>query len=167
MNQKEAVFTQVEATLGTISGPVTLTKDQRHEVVAAITAEIEAGNVEFSAEAKAKYNTTTLIRTYVGGLVNNWLRKDTRLNGNTKYEVANPGSRANSGDEQLKALKQLRKQIAQSGDTTKLAEVDAAIATRQAELKAAKPTKAKVVKLTTPQVDLSEVPDELKEALGL
>lgn len=165
--QKDAVFAQVEAVVGTISGPVTLTKDQRHEVVAALTAEIEAGNVEFSDEARAKYNTTPLIRTYVGGLVNNWLRKDTRLNGNTKYEAANPGSRTNSGDEQLKALKQLRKQIAQSGDASKLAEVDTAITNRQAELKAAKPAKAKTVKLTQPEVDLTEVPDELKEALGI
>lgn len=165
--QKDAVFAHVESVVGTITGQVTLTKDQRHEVIAAITQAIQLGTVEFSTEAKAKYDTTEKVRTYVGGLVNNWLRKDPRLNGNTKYQAANPGSRTNSGDEQLKALKQLRKQIAQSGDTTKLAEVDTAITNRQAELKAAKPTKAKTVKLQQPQVDLSDVPDELKEALGL
>jgi hypothetical protein len=38
-------------------------------------------------------------------LVNNWVRKDTRLNGGTKYIPTNPGSRTGSGDEKLKNLR--------------------------------------------------------------
>jgi hypothetical protein len=47
------------------------------------------------------------LRKYIPGLVNNWLRKDLRLNGGSKYQAKKPGSRAGSGDEQLKAMRDL------------------------------------------------------------
>ena len=55
-----------------------------------------------------KYSTIEKMRSYASGLVNNWFRKDIRLNGGMKYEVKNPGSRQGAGDQQLKALKTLR-----------------------------------------------------------
>jgi len=161
MRQKEAVYSAVAEVLGDITGTVILSKEQRKDVIDAITSGISNGEVEFSDEAKTKYTTEAAIRGYVSGLVNNWLRKDSRLNGNTKYEPKNPGTRAGQGDEQLKAMRALRKTFVISGDTTKLADVDAAIAARVGDIKTTK----KAPK--TPSVDLSNVPDELKEALGI
>lgn len=163
MRQKEAVYAAVLEALDEISGPVTLTKDQRKDVIDAITTGITTGEVEFSDEARAKYSTEAQIRNYVSGLVNNWLRKDTRLNGGTKHEVKNPGSRAGQGDEQLKAMRALRKQLSIVGDVAKVAEVDLAIARRIEEVKATR----KLATPKTPAVDLSNVPDELKAALGI
>ena len=164
-SQKEAVYTAVTEVLGTIDGAVSLTKDQRRAVVAKIADGMQNGEVELSTEAAAKFDTRKKIETYVGGLVNNWLRKDTRLSGGVKYEAKNPGKRAGSSDEQLKAMRVLRKQLEASGDTNKVAEVDAAIASRVAELKAEKVVTKKAAQI--PTVDTSTIPTELREMLGI
>lgn len=169
MNQREAVFQTISETLGSITGTVTLTKEQRKTVVDSVAALLSTGKAELSADAKAKYDTPEKLRAYASGLVNNWIRKDKRLNGGQSYTVKNPGSRAGAGDDQLKALKTLRKQVAATNNPQQLAEVDTAIANRQAEItaaKAAQTQKAKPVKMQK-TVDLTEVPAELKEALGL
>ena len=161
--QKDSVYAAIETVLGTIETPVTFTKEQRATVVQTVAEDIFAGNVDFSDEAKAKYDTLEKVKGYASGLVNNWLRKDTRLNGGTTYTPANPGSRAGQGDEVLKNLKALRKQFAATGDAAKLTEIDAAITTRQTELDEAKMAK----KVKSKEVDMSSVPDDLKEMLGI
>lgn len=160
MKQKQAVYEAIESTLGTIEAPVTLTKDQRKTIIAAIAQNIFDGNVEFSDEAKAKYDSLEKIAGYCGGLLNNWLRKDTRLNGGTTYTPSKPGSRAGQGDEVLKNLKALRQTRT---DATEIAEIDLAITARIAEVAAAKTAK----KSKSQEVDMSAVPDDLKEMLGI
>ena len=163
MKQREAVYSAIAEFYDFVEGePVSLTKEQRTNVIDSVTEGLANGTVDFSDEAKTKYNTSALIRVYVSGLVNNWLRKDPRLNGSQKYEPKNPGSRSNNADDQLKARRILRKQLVVSNETDKVAEVDAAIATRLSELKQAKKPTAKVE-----DVDLSSVPDDLKEMLGI
>ena len=66
------------------------------------------------------------------GLVNNWLRKDGRLNGGVKYTAKNPGSRSGSGDEAIRAMKTL---LSVTTDASAKLEIQAAIEARQAELK--------------------------------
>lgn len=136
-----------------------LTKDQRKAVQEIVTMGLINGEVEFSSEARAKYDTVEKTRNYTSGLVNNWLRKDKRLNGNVKYEAKNPGSRAGAGDEQIKALKLVRAAKADDADAVKA--IDEAIAQRQAEIKSAKPA----VTLTAEQI--AALPEELREKLGL
>lgn len=92
----------------------------------------------------------TKITSYVGGLINNWMRKDLKLNGNVKYEAKNPGSRAGSGDKQAAALKALMKQIGEKHE--KYTEVKAAYEARLAEIK----PKSQV------QIDANLLPDDLK-----
>ena len=164
-NQKSAVYSAVEEVIGTIEGQVILTKDQRHQVIAKVTNGMIAGEVELSDDAKAKFDTDKKIQNYVGGLVNNWLRKDLRLNGGTKPEAKNPGTRVGSGDDQLKAMRVLRKQLVAAGDVDKVAEVDAAMETRAAELKAEKTVAKKAA--TIPVVDTASIPAELLEMLGM
>jgi len=110
MKQNEAVFQAVCAVLdrSTFSSAVQLTKEQRNTVIEMVTQGIVSGVVDFSDEAKAKYDTEAKIKSYTTGMVSNHLRKDKRLNGNVEYEIKNPGSRAGSGDGTLKALKALR-----------------------------------------------------------
>ena len=133
MSQKQSVFVAVCAVLNedNINRKVELTKDQRAEVVGMVTDSIVSGETEFSTEAKAKYPTRDDVKGYVNGMVSNWLRKDLRLNGGSKYETKNPGSRAGSGDEVLKNLKALRTTLT---DKDHIAAVDEEIAKRVAEL---------------------------------
>jgi hypothetical protein len=137
MKQNDAVFQAVCEVLGTssFSEAVELTKEQRESVVGIVADGLFNGAVDFSTEAKVKYNTAAKIRSYTSGLVSNHLRKDKRLNGDTKYEAKNPGSRAGSGDAQLKALKALKSTVT---DETTLSEIDEAIASRTNALQASK-----------------------------
>ena len=137
MKQNDAVFQAVCGVLDAQSfdSAVELTKEQRASVISIVTQGIMSGTVDFSAEAKAKYDTDAKVKSYTTGMVSNHLRKDKRLNGNTKYEIQNPGSRAGSGDDQLKALKALRSTIT---DSENLTAIDEAIANRTAEVQASK-----------------------------
>jgi len=156
LNQKESVFQAVLSTIGEFDGPVSLTKEQRSEVVDVVTQSILSGDTEFSDAAKAKYDTEQKTRTYVIGLVNNWLRKDTRLNGGTKYEAKNPGSRAGSGDPVIRELKKLLSLADAESQEAIQAEIDA----RLAEVKSQKMVQAKKV------VNSDLIPEHLKHLVG-
>jgi hypothetical protein len=158
ISQKESVFLAVCEVLGVEGFDITvkLDKEQTKKVVEIVTSAIADGGVEFSAEAQAKYCTKELIMSYTRGMVNNWLRKDTRLNGGSKYVAKNPGSRAGAGDKQLTELKKLKTLVA--NDPDKAAQVDAAIEARKSALAAEKAPKIEI------NADL--IPDELKELLG-
>ena len=157
MKQNDAVFQAVCSVLDSKSfdSAVTLSKEQRDSVVSIVTEGLMSGAVDFSNEAKAKYDTEAKVKSYTTGMVSNHLRKDKRLNGNTKYEIKNPGSRAGSGDDQLKALKTLRSTIT---DESTLAEIDEAIASRAAEIQA---SKAKTV-----VINPDAIPEHLRHLLS-
>lgn len=89
------------------------------------------------------------LSTYIPGLVNNHVRKDKRLNGGTEYVAKNPGSRGGVGssDPQLKAMRGLLASGAVT-DPSDIAEIEAAIRARQAELQ--------------PKVDLSALPEWMR-----
>jgi hypothetical protein len=156
MSQKQSVFVAVCAVLGEndINREVKLTKEQRAEVIGMVTDSIVSGETEFSAEAKAKYPTKDDVKGYVNGMVSNWLRKDLRLNGGTKYETKNPGSRAGSGDAVLKNLKALKSTLS---DKDHIAAVDEEITKRQAELAEAK---AKSV-----TINVDKIPEALRHLI--
>lgn len=170
ISQRQAVFTATMNVLAdkgisfdegqTPTAQELVTKDMRKSIMEVVTNGIQNGEVEFSDDARAKHTTVEKVRTYVSGLINNWFRKDKRLNGGAKYESKNPGSRAGSTDEQIKALKTLRK--AKSDDADAVKAIDEAIATRQAEIAA---TKVKRVEVTQEQLDA--IPAELRSRLGL
>ena len=140
LSQAEAVFRAVcqvteQESFDTV---VTLSDDQRSSVIAIVSEGLTDGSV-FLADTesnKEKLSSKSEMKKYVGGLVSNWLRKDKRLNGGTKYEAKNPGSRTGSGDEQIKNLKALKTLFMSQGETAKIAVVDQAIAKRNAEIAA-------------------------------
>lgn len=140
---------------------VTLTTEERKQVAEEVALQLHNGDIEFSEKAKDKYSTVEDIRKkYAPGLISNWLRKDTRMNGNTKYEAKNPGSRAGQGDARLKAMRGLMKQFqAANAPADKVETLQAAIDTRTAELATEKAKKV--------EIDISQLSPELMEALGL
>jgi len=157
MNQKEAVFTAVNNVLaenninfdaGT-DAKTLITKTLRASIVDVVVAGFKSGEVELSAEAVTKFDSDQKLKTYTGGLVTNWLNKDKRLNGGMAYVAKNPGSRAGSGDPQLKALKALIAQV----EPEARAEIQAAIDARISEIKPTSSAK---------EVDYSALPESIR-----
>lgn len=146
MNQKEAVFKAVTEVKGakTFDGPVNLSRDERDKVSKLVAESFTKGEVSF---ADGKRDGKEL-STYVSGLISNWLRKDDRLNGHTKYVPKNPGSRAGNGDGALKAMRAL---LATIDDPDQRAEIQEAIEKRVSELKPKK------------TIDLDNLPEHLRK----
>lgn len=156
-SQKEAVYAAVKAYLddkgiahddGQL---VTLDKEGRKTVIEMISQAAMSGNMAFSTDAKAKYDTIEKVRDYSNGLLSNWLRKDTRLNGGSPYAAKNPGSRAGQGDATVKALRALKTQLA---DKTQIEVVDAELQKRLGELRASKTKQV--------QIDISKLPESVR-----
>ena len=168
MNQREAVYSATKSVLkdATVSFEdgnninTVMTEDFRKRIHAIVVSAFKEGKVEFKATASndSKLANESELSSYVSGLISNWFRKDKRFNGNTTYSAKNPGSRAGQGDPQLKALRQLAKQF--SGvDEAKAKEINAHI---EARIKVVGAEKAKKI-----DIDLSQIPAELKTTLGL
>ncbi len=159
ISQKEAVFNAVSEVLGDFEGKVELTTEQRKDVIGMLMSGFASGTVELSEEARTKYDTDAKMKSYTQGLVSNWLRKDTRLNGGDKYVTKNPGSRAGSGDDSVKALRALRKTLeARGGSQSDIDDVDAEIEARIAAFKASKQPKVEI------NADL--IPENLKHLVN-
>lgn len=125
---------------------------QKATVVEELCNGFLAGEIEMSSEGKQKYfGDRKELRKYVVGLVNNWLRKAPELNGGSKYEPKNPGSRAGTGDETIKALKALLKITT---DPDAKAEIMAAISIRLSDMK------PKV------EINVSALPEHLRHLVG-
>lgn len=159
-SQKDSVYAAVkahceEAGISHEDGQkLELSKEGRKAVIEMVTQAALAGTMELSAAAAVKYSTESTMRGYANGLVSNWLRKDVRFNGGEKYTPANPGSRAGQGDDVIKNLRALKKNL--TSETDKAA-VDAEIEKRNAELKASK------VKAVT--IDATKIPEHLRSLL--
>jgi hypothetical protein len=120
MNQRQATVTVLMSVLSErgveyeLNGetPISevLTKSDKDKAVNIICQGFLSGQIEMSQEGKSKYfSDPSELKKYTVGLVNNWIRKATEFNSGNKYEIKNKGSRAGSGDEQLKALRELLK----------------------------------------------------------
>ena len=129
-----------------------VTKDDRKLIVSMLVAGFLAGEIQMSADARAKYSEESKLRTYSSGLTTNWLNKSLELNGGTKYEAKQPGIRSGS-DSYKQALKLKAELEADGRDTT---EVDAFI---EANRPVAPTPKAK----KQPKgLDFSALPEELR-----
>jgi hypothetical protein len=163
MSQKEAIFQAVTSVLEENNQKiqdgvaVELTKDQKSLVVNMVAQSFHSGDTEMKESAREKYNTVELLESkYVPGLLNNWLRKDTRLNGGTKYETKNPGSRKGSSDPVIRELKKLLANV----DDDQKAAVQEEIDKRLAELSKLQAEKRKQ------SIDASKLPEHLRHLAG-
>lgn len=147
ISQGEAVFQAVRTVFPDGAVPSTTEwsssqKEQVHELVYSMFKEgltVHKSNPDDAALLK-----------YIPGLVNNWVRKDKRLNGGVQYTAKRPGSRQGSGDEMLRNMKALLSTI---DDPDSRAEVEAAITLRLGQLKP---------KVT---VDASKIPESLRHLI--
>ena len=127
--QGEVVFQAVcEVIGGEPDGKVELRKDELERVHKLVFTAFKQG----ICEKKSGGQDDESLAKYIPGLVNNWLRKDTRLNGGTKYTAKNPGSRSGSGDESVRAMKTL---LSMTEDPEAKAAIQLEIAKRIAEIK--------------------------------
>ncbi len=134
VTQKDAVFNTVSQVVEISEGSaVELTSDQRKTCLAILTTAMQQGEILLSEAKQAKMTEEKHFRDYSANILNNWLRKDPRLNGNTAYKPKNPGSRAGAGDEQVRELKKLKSTLS---SPEAQAEVQQAIDERIAELRA-------------------------------
>lgn len=89
-----------------------LMTDELSELISMIVCEgFKSGAIELKQTPSnaAKLADDKVLKKYVSGLISNWYLKDTRLNGNTKHEIKNPGSRSFNDDDQVVALRNLIK----------------------------------------------------------
>jgi len=150
MKQKDAVYTAVINVMGKVDGAYVPTKEQRATIIDAITNGLVNHEIDFGKTDQ----TEAQVRVYASGVVSNWLKKDTRLNGGTKHVTKNPGSRAGSKDPQVAEMRKLRALMVQAGkDVTA---IDAAITKRQAELKPAQSV----------TIDADLLPEELRDLVN-
>lgn len=136
-----------------------ITKDEAAAVVDLVTKSIQEFETDLSAQAREKFADPKKLRSYVVGMVNNWFRKGKELNGGSKYEIKNPGSRQGTGDAQLKELKILRKALAdRNASPESLEKVDEAIQARLIEI-------APVQTAKKIEVNLELIPAHLRDLL--
>lgn len=108
MTQGDVVFQAVVAVFGT-DGKLTeavpetkaWTEAQKREVHDRVFMAFKTG---VTTKSSGGTDDASLLK-YIPGLVNNWVRKDLRLNGGVKYTAKNPGSRSGGGDEMIKNMK--------------------------------------------------------------
>ena len=140
-----------------LNGPKTiasvLTDKMRAETREALFVMFRSGEVSYSSDFQSKVDDDVELKKYISGLVNNWIRKAPEFNSDTKYQAKNPGSRAGSGDGQIREMKKLLTLITDA-DQKKV--IQAEIESRQAE-----------IKVKTVEVDYSKIPAHLREALGI
>jgi len=155
INQKEAVYAAITSVLENaghsmpaegIDVATVMSKELRAQVNQILFEGFRAGSIELGKEFS-----DSDLKAYVSGLQSNWIRKDKRLNGGTQYVAKNPGSRAGSGDAQLKNMKALLSTL--EVGTPDYNEVQQYITARIAEIAS---TKAKVT------VDFASLPEALR-----
>jgi hypothetical protein len=130
-----------------------LTSEHKKQLRAILVEGFKAGEIAMTEKAQAKYLATgqeTALNKYVSGLLDNWIRKNPEFNNKLKYITKNPGSRAGSGDDQVRAMRNLKKT---TNDQSVIAEIDEAIAERLAEIK---PTQ-------TVEINVEALPEHLRK----
>lgn len=145
MSQKEGVFTALVDVLGTneFGGkPVELDDSQKLQVRQQLVQMFKDREISYAGDLPDD----KALLTYTGGLLNNWLRKDERLNGGGKYVPKNPGMRQGAGDPRMRAMRALLATVKGADRDLVQKEMDAL----QAQLKPKK------------EIDVSQLPPNLR-----
>lgn len=163
-SQHDAVIEATKSVLGSRFQPgvdvkTYATKEDKAAVVGEVVKMFQEGQAALSDEAKAKYSDAKDLKNYTIGLVTNWFNKSKELNGGVKYEAKNPGARAGASDEQVKEMKILKARLEAVGNVEGAAKVAEAITQRIAELKAETSSK------NLPEVDLTKIPEHLRDLI--
>lgn len=171
MSQKELVFNAIVSVVGEIEdNTVHLTKDQRKQVADIMVQHTVNGDITIGGKNKS-YDITTEegmknVKEYWPGTINNWLRKDTRLNGGEPHQIKNPGSR--SQNKQIKStrafIKQCQDILATDADNE---EVQAKLEKAQAVLeKLMAEEAAKKAEKAGKSFNADDLPEELRDLVS-
>lgn len=118
---------------GNVNVSDVLNAEDKKKVQTILATGFNKGEIAMSDDAKTKYiGNTSEMNKYVSGLINNWVRKFPDFNAGAKYEAKNPGSRAGTGDEQVREMKKL---LSATSDETSKTLIQEAIDARLAEIK--------------------------------
>ena len=115
---------------------VKLSTDERKTIIHIVSQGLQSGSILISETAKKRYDTPKKMHNYATGLVSDRLRKDKRLNGDTKYEIQKQGSRAGAGDAVIKELREYKRRHCTTLEQR--SEVDVAIENRLNEIRTEK-----------------------------
>jgi hypothetical protein len=132
-----------------------LNKEIRAAVKTKVLNMFANGLVRFSDQVKLQ--DTKYMSSYVSGLITNWTNKDRRLNGGTKYQAKNPGSRP--VDATLKAM--LAVQARFEVGSEEYEEIQKAIEAKNVEISNKKTT------TTASKLDVSALPEDLRHLLAI
>ena len=155
-SQKEAVYSTVKSVIAEHGiehedfTQLTLPKNVKEECVAILVTGFNNGEIEL----KSKQDN---IKSYVGGLLNNWLRKDKRFNGGVVYKAKNPGSRTGQQDPMVKNLRILLSTLPEGSEAYEACKQR--MEQRIAEVKAEK------ARTQVKEIDFSAIPDDIKALL--
>ena len=159
-NQREATFEAITTVLSNSNVSFTpgtnvksvLTSEHKKQIRASLMAGFKSGAIESTPDfAKTKLNSDVELSKYCSGLISNWIKKDSRLNGNVKYQATGNGTRVGNGDSQVKELRKLLKATA---GTDAEQEVADALNARLAQVK--------VSKVKKPEIDAEIIPESLR-----
>lgn len=142
--QKDAVYSAITSVLTehnivvdeTLNINAVMTRELRSQVNQILFEGFKAGSIKLDKDF-----TDSELKAYISGLQSNYLRKDKRLNGGTKYIAQNPGSRVGVSDPSLKAMRALLSTLTSESDKL---EVQAAIDSRLSEINALKAKKVSI-----------------------
>lgn len=155
-NQKDAVYSTVKSVLaehGITHEDYTqleMTKEMKQVCISILVHGFENGEIELKSPQDN-------LKSYVNGLLNNWLRKDKRFNGGVIYKAKNPGTRTGQQDPMVKNLRILLSTLPEGSEAYEATK--ARIETRIAELKAEK------ARDQIKEIDFSAIPADIKALL--
>ena len=102
MNQRNATVNTILSVLKErgveyeLNGPTpiseVLTETDKKTIREIVFAGFRNGEIDMAADSKEKHQDDKLMKNYVNGLVNNWIRKAPEFNSDVKYEIRNKGS---------------------------------------------------------------------------
>ena len=128
-----------------------LTKQDKDKIKSILCEGFHKKEINMTEEASSKYvGNESPMKTYVNGLLNNWIRKHKPFNSGVGYSPKNPGSRTGSKDEVIKNLRLMKKTTT---DESVLEEIEKCIQERLLEIK---PESVVVV-------DESKIPEHLRK----
>ena len=155
-SQKDAVYSTVKSVLAEHGvnhedyTQVDMSKEMKSQCISILVTGFEQGEIELKSPQEN-------LKSYVNGLLNNWLRKDKRFNGGVVYKAKNPGSRTGQQDPMVKNLRILLSTLPEGSEAHKA--TAQRIEQRIAELKVEK------AKDQIKEVDFSVIPADIKALL--
>jgi len=153
-SQKEIVVETVQSFYGKdFKNGMKHSTDNKKKIVDQLIEKFEKGELTIKSEQEN-------LRNYMVGLLNNHIRKAKELNGDVKYEAANPGSRAGQSNPAIKATRQLYKKFKEEKgeDDASTIKVKSTLDKMVAEHKAKSKPEA--------EINEDDLPEELRGMVG-